>query len=160
MAKFTLQITKALSADDMVLTINPANETEALDLIRDFKDSADDGWRMIPQRDGAVADEENISSYTLRSVDAIDEEGNPITVTAKAELHTSTENGGSNVQYDTLAEAITAIDALNASDGFLLIDEFQGNSLIVYDKPKLWKDEEINGQYRVNGHGREDFDRI
>ena len=163
MAKFTLQITKADRANDLIVTIKPANTTESLDLIRDLKDSANDGWRMIPQREGVVDDEVDIANYSLRSVDTVDEEGNPVTVTAKAELHVHGESSGSNTQYDTLAEAVAVIDSLDNSDGFLLIDEFQGNSLIVYHRPQLWitaDAEDSSISKRLNSHGRVDTDRI
>jgi len=161
--KYTIQLTKALRADDIVMIIDPKNDVEALDIVQDLKDSSDDGWRMISMRTGQVDGEDDVPGYALRTRTYYDEElGEDVTVTAKAELHTST---GVNTQYDTVAEAVTVINTLDASDGFLLIDEYdqQPKSMIVYERPNLFKDEEGNllkTNGRVNNHGREDTDRI
>ena len=148
--RYCLQITKALAQDDLSVVIEPSNDIEALDIIRDLKDSADDGWRMIPMRQGAVSAEEDIENYTLRDG-------------SKAKLHTRLQSSGSVTQYDTIAEAVTAIDALGASDGFLLIDE-GADSRVIYERPSLWiSGDDIDDtakNKRVNSHGRSEADRI
>lgn len=147
MAKYLLQITKALAQNDLVLEIEPSDDIEALDLVRDLKDSADDGWRMLPMRSGLVSDEADIASYVLR-------EG------AKAELHTYEQSSGSVMQYDSIADALIEINVLNASDGFMLIDEL-GDSRVIYHRPSLWISDESDAPHkRVNNHGRSDADRI
>lgn len=163
--KYLLQITKALAANDVHVIIEPKNDIEALDIVRDLKDSADDGWRMIPMRAGLVEDEVDIETYELRTRTYYDEElEQDVTVTAKAELHTTTESSGSMVQYDTLAEAVTAIGLLDDSDGFMLVDDYdqQPKSKVVYHRPSLWKAEGefIYSNGRLNNHSRTENDRI
>ena len=150
MSRYRLQIVKAESQNDIDIIVDPSDSIAALDIIRDLKDSADDGWRLIIMRIGQVSSEEDIESYTLRE-------------DSKAELHVQSQNSFSVNQYNTLAEAISVIDSLNTSDGFLLIDE-GADSLIVYERPTLWKTADIsdNGMahYRKNSHGRTGDDII
>jgi hypothetical protein len=68
----------------------------------------------------------------LRTWESTDIDDNPITVSAKAQL-----NG---VDYETLDEARTTIDALGASEGYTLIDEGK-DSQVIESRPSLVGDE-------------------
>lgn len=162
--KYLLQITKALAADDVHVIIEPKNDIEALDIVRDLKDSSDDGWRLVKIREGLVDSQADIANYVLRSRTFFDELlEQDVTITAKAELHVSTQNDSSLTQYDTIAEAFGAIEALHDSDGYVLVDEFENNSKVIYEHTSLWKNEDgsFNKTHgRLNNHGRDDVDRI
>jgi len=102
-----------------------------------------------------------------REVEVFNDETGELTgekevVTAKAELHTITKNSSNIIQCDNINDAWNIIQSLNPSDGYILIDEFENNSLVVYEHASLWKQEDgfVKSHGRLNNHNRTDEDRI
>ena len=167
--KYVLQITKDVRENDLVFNDYPLTELEAIDLVQDNKTSVDDGWRLIRLRTGVVSSSSEIPNYVLRSreVELFNDETGELTgekevVTAKAELHTITKNSSNIIQCDNINDAWNIIQSLNPSDGYILIDEFENNSLVVYEHASLWKQEDgfVKSHGRLNNHNRTDEDRI
>jgi len=167
--KYVLQITKDVRENDLIFNDYPLTELEAIDLVQDNKTSVDDGWRLIRLRTGVVSSSSEIPNYVLRSreVELFNDEtgeltGEKETITAKAELHTITKNSSNIIQCDNINDAWNIIQSLNPSDGYILIDEFENNSLVVYEHASLWKQEDgfVKSHGRLNNHNRTDEDRI
>lgn len=140
----------------MQYKVQITKETREQDLIQDFNTIVDAGIfisQNIESNDGyRIIEFSNPALSTLR-------EG------SKAQLNVITETEFSTTLYDTLAEAQTAIDNLNDSDGYTLIDLEQpvGSvpSHIIKHKPSLWiTEEESYHALRENSWNRTDNDRI
>lgn len=155
--KYLVEFVKADRANDVYVEFDNLNEALIYVSQNGF---TDDGYRIIKYRPGNGA-------QSLREWEAYDEEGNQLpNVSAKAQLNVQGESSNSSTIYDTLAEAETARDALNASDGYQLIDLEQpvgrAPSILLDSRPSLWHNEEESSYVasRQNGHNRNDSDRF
>lgn len=140
--RYRVHIVKLLELNDMDFDFEPANEIEIIDYLQDWKDSSNDGWRLIPCRKGLVDTEADIENYSLP-------------VGASLELHA--EGQASSTPAD-IATAYAAIQALDSELRFTLIQELSGTSSIIYERATLTVSDELGGYHhkygRPNGHGR------
>jgi len=150
---YQLQVTAELSQNDIV-RMDFDNVTGCVIYISQNV-FTDDGYRIVEYDDADMAE-------TLRDG-------------SKAVLRSyGNNNAYSQTQYDTYAEAQTAIAALSPSDGYELIDLEQpigsAPSAIIQRRPALWNFNYANNDgstgggskidQRVNGWGRTEQDRI
>lgn len=78
---------------------------------------------------------------------------------SKAQVQYEKENESGTNEYDTLAEAQAFIDALNVSDGYVLIDEGV-NSSVMKSRPSLWNLAQTKVAGSKNLWSRADNDRF
>jgi hypothetical protein len=101
------------------------------------------GSPYLPQENDGVADYpyphsgKMTRATELRTWEGVDEEENPITVSSKAHVQ---HLGGTEI-YDTLEEARTFIETLDASEGYTLIDEGK-DTQVIEARPTLIPSEE------------------
>lgn len=124
------------------------------------------GWRIVEYPHS----QRWTDAVEMRSIDTVDEEGDPITIYADAQVQwqSNTTSGVSVFTgADAYSEAQTFIVTLGDSDGYVLIDELQNNTQVIRSEPSLWKsDEERTSKRQDQGRGspnligRNDYDRF
>jgi hypothetical protein len=103
--------------------------------------------------------------YELIS-ETIEDDGEQITNYAQIQVMVAGDNSSITNKYDgssAMDDALADIASLHASDGWILIQEWKGNSIVVASRPSLWKNS-LDGMYTPiagyeNLKGREDNDR-
>ena len=147
---------------DMTLQQN-VNRILSIMQFNPFAMNVGDGWRIIeyPHSDKWTKD------YIQHSK-VVEEEGGEVTIYADVWVQYIKEdvNGTNNYTgVDALTEATAFIETLDASDGWVLGQEW-GKTIVIYSRPSLWIVDELGALYvpldgsAVNpAFGRTDNDR-
>ena len=122
--------------------------------------NAGDGFRVIeyPHSSKWTLDWEHLSETHTDPM-----EGEEVTVYAEVQVQvtTATDNRTESFMGEhAMLQAQGLIQGLNASDGWIVIQEWKRKSLVVMSRPSLWREEDYEPSYGSNNlHGRTDPDR-